>query len=408
MKRRLRGHYEPSVAGGIACRGFVPDPLPPTPPLRIDPALQDKLDQAHLALGRLDSLTTLLPDAETFLYSYVRKEAVLSSQIEGTRSSLSDLLLYEEDGAPGVPIDDVAEVSCYVAALDCGRSRMAEGLPLSSRLIRELHDKLMQSGRGAGKAPGQFRKIQNWVGGSTPSSADLVPPPPQFIEPCIAELERFMNDVPERHAPLIKAALAHVQFETIHPFLDGNGRVGRLLIPLQLLSDKVLQEPLLYLSLYFKTHRSRYYELLGEVRRSGEWEAWLTFFADAVRLCAAQAVETARALTALVAADRVRVAGLGRHAPGALLVFAALARRPVRSIPSICAETKQSPTTVDRVLSRLGERLSLVREMTGKRRNRVFAYIAYLDMLNREALFESTSDSKRSTGMARKQGKRGG
>lgn len=339
----------------------------------------------------------MLPDAETFLYSYVRKEAVLSSQIEGTKSSLSDLLLYEEDGAPGVPIDDVAAVSCYVAALYCGRQRVAEGLPLSSRLIREVHAKLMQSGRGAGKAPGQFRRIQNWVGGATPSAADLVPPPPQFIEPCIANLERFMNDVPERHAPLVKAALAHVQFETIHPFLDGNGRVGRLLIPLQLLSDKILQEPLLYLSLYFKANRSRYYDLLGEVRRTGDWEAWLAFFADAVRLCAAQAVETARSLTALVAVDRVRVAGLGRHSPSALLVFSALARRPVRSIPSLCAETKQSPTTVARGLSRLAERLSLVREMTGKRRNRVFAYIAYLDMLNREALFEPGETTPAST-----------
>jgi Fic family protein len=402
MKRSLIGHYEPSVAGGVACRGFVPDSLPPKPPLRIDADLQDKLDQAHLALGRLDSLTTLLPNAETFVYSYVRKEAVLSSQIEGMRSSLSDLLLYEEDGAPGVPIADVAEVSCYVAALDCGRQRLAEGLPLSSRLIREVHGKLMQSGRGAGKAPGQFRKTQNCVGGATPSSAELAPPPPQFIEPCIADLERFMNDVPHRHAPLVKAALAHAQFETIHPFLDGNGRVGRLLISLQLLSDKVLQEPLLYLSLHFKTNRSRYYELLGHVRRTGDWEAWLGFFAEAVRLCAAQAVETARALTALVAADRIRVAGLGRHAPGALLVFAALARRPVRSIPSICAETRQSPTTVDRVLSRLTERLSLVREMTGKRRNRVFAYIAYLDMLNREALFDSPADAVGSTNAAKR------
>ena len=395
MNRAPTGRYEPSVAAGLACKGFVPEPLPPKPPVSIGAELQDKLDQAHLALGRLDSLTTLLADAQTFLYSYVRKEAVLSSQIEGTRSSLSDLLLFEEDGAPGVPIDDVTEVSCYVAALDHGVQRLHEGLPLSSRLIRELHGKLMQSGRGAGKAPGEFRRVQNWVGGATPSAAELVPPPPPFIEPCIADLERFINDLPMRHPPLVKAALAHLQFETIHPFLDGNGRVGRLLIPLLLLSEKVLQEPLLYLSLYFKVHRARYYELLTQVRRTGDWEAWIAFFADAVRLCAAQAVETARSITALVALDRQCVATLGRHAPSAMLVFDALTRRPVRNIPGICTETGQSPTTVARVLDRLRDRLDLVRELTGKRRNRVYAYVAYLDALNREALFDVADNSSK-------------
>lgn len=389
MNRTPTGRYEPSIAAGMACKGFVPEPLPPSPPLAISADLQDKLDQAHLALGRLDSLTTLLPDAQTFLYSYVRKEAVLSSQIEGTRSSLADLMLFEADGAPGVPIDDVTEVSCYVEALDHGVKRLHEGLPLSSRLIRELHETLMQSGRGAGKAPGEFRRVQNWVGGVTPSAAELVPPPPQFVEPCVADLERFLNDLPKRHSPLIKAALAHVQFETIHPFLDGNGRVGRLLIPLLLLSEKVLQEPLLYLSLYFKVHRARYYDLLTHVRRTGDWETWLEFFADAVRLSAAQAVETARAITALVAADRQRIATLGRLAPSAILVFDALTRRPVRSIPNICAETGQSAMTVTSALGRLGERLGMVRELTGKRRNRVYGYIAYLDTLNREALFDT-------------------
>jgi Fic family protein len=387
LNRARTGHEEPTVAAGIACRGFVPDPLPPEPSLFIDAALQRKFDEAYLALGRLDSLTTLLPDAQTFLYSYVRKEAVLSSQIEGTRSSLSDLLLFEEDGAPGVPIDDVAEVSCYVAALDLGVRRLAEGLPLSSRLIRELHAALMQSGRGAGKAPGEFRRVQNWVGGATPSAAELVPPPPQFVEECIADLERFLNDVPIPHAPLIKAALAHLQFETIHPFLDGNGRVGRLLIPLLLMQDRVLQQPLLYLSLYFKTHRTRYYDLLPHVRRTGDWESWLAFFADAVQLAATQAVQTARALTELVATDRRKIVALGRQAASAMMVFDALARRPVRSIGSIVAETHQSPVTVAASLDRLAG-LSLSRELTGRRRNRVFGYIAYLDTLNREALFD--------------------
>lgn len=387
MDRQLTGRYEPTVAAGIPCQGFVPDPLPPQPPLLIDAALQRKLDQALLALGRLDSLTTLLPDAQTFLYSYVRKEAVLSSQIEGTRSSLADLLLFEEDGAPGVPIDDVAEVSCYVAALDHGVRRLAEGFPLSSRLIRELHAALMQSGRGAGKSPGEYRRVQNWVGGLSPSAAELVPPPPPFVEPCIADLERFLNDLPEPQPPLIKAALAHVQFETIHPFLDGNGRVGRLLIPLLLMQDGVLQQPLLYPSLYFKVHRARYYELLSQVRRSGDWEAWLGFFADAVQLAATQAVQTARALTDLVATDRRRIVTLGRQAASCMLVFDALARRPVRSITSVCAETGQSPMTVGSAMQRLTD-IGLARELTGRLRGRVFGYAAYLDTLNREALFE--------------------
>ncbi len=388
MHRTPTGRFEPTVAAGMACQGFVPEPLPPRPPLAADAALQQRLDDAHVAIGRLDSLTTLLPDAQTFLYSYVRKEAVLSSQIEGTRSSLSDLLLFEEDGAPGVPIDDVSEVSRYVAALNHGMRRLAEGLPISSRLMRELHAELMRSGRGAGKAPGEFRRVQNWVGGLTPTSAELVPPPPPFVEPCIADLERFINDIPERHPPLVKAALAHLQFETIHPFLDGNGRVGRLLIPLLLMHEGLLQQPLLYLSLYFKVHRARYYELLSQVRKSGDWESWLGFFADAVTHAATQAVQTARALTDLVAADRKRIVALGRHAPSAMLVFDSMTRRPVRSIPHICAKTQQSPTTVGTTLQRL-QGIDLVRELTGLKRNRVFGYTAYLDLLNREALFDT-------------------
>ena len=391
MIRGITGRYEPSVAHGIACQGFVPNPLPPIPPLEWPAALQDKLDQAHLALGRLDSLTTLLPDAAMFLYSYVRKEAVLSSQIEGTQSSLADLLMFEADAAPGVPIDDAREVSCYVAALDHGVARLAEGLPLSSRLICELHERLMQSGRGAGKAPGkepgEFRRIQNWVGGPSPNAASLVPPPPQHIAQCITALENFMNDVPERHTALVKAALTHVQFETIHPFLDGNGRVGRLLIPLVLLNEKVLQQPLLYLSLFFKVHRGRYYDLLTRVRTHGDWEAWLAFFLDAVQLCAAQAVDTARQINKLLVQDRLRVAALGRAAPSCALVFETLAQRPVRSVTSICQQTQQSPVTVNTVLLKL-QSIGLVREMTGRRRGRVFGYTAYLDTLNRDALFD--------------------
>jgi Fic family protein len=245
---------------------FVPASLPPEPALVIDASLQERLDEAHLALGRLDSITVLLPETSVFLYSYVRKEAVMSSQIEGTQSSLSDLLLFEAEGSPGVPLDDVREVSCYVGALEHGLALLKGGLPLCTRLMNEMHAKLMTHGRGAGKAPGEVRRTQNWIGGASPARAAFVPPPPQRVDACLSGLEKFLNDQPVRHSALIKAALSHVQFETIHPYLDGNGRLGRLLIPLILVHERVLREPLLYLSLYFKAYRSNYYEMLQRVR----------------------------------------------------------------------------------------------------------------------------------------------
>ncbi|PKM00905.1 MAG: cell filamentation protein Fic, partial [Gammaproteobacteria bacterium HGW-Gammaproteobacteria-7] len=273
-------------------------------------ALKERADQA---LGRLDGITLLLPDPEIFLYQYVRKEALLSSQIEGTQSSLSDLLLFELDEAPGVPLDDVEEVSNYVAALNHGLRRMREdGFPLSLRLLREMHEKLLHGGRGAHKTPGEFRRSQNWIGGRSPATASFVPPPPEHLTQCLGEFETFLHegDVPT----VIRTALAHVQFETIHPFLDGNGRLGRLLIALMLCSDGVLREPSLYLSLYFKTHRARYYALLDAVRTQGDWEGWLAFFLDGVAETAQQAVDTAQRLLQLLAVDRARIAGLGRRA----------------------------------------------------------------------------------------------
>lgn len=385
MKRGLTGTYETSTAGGETCRAFVPAPLPPDPPLVFSPELQGQLDAALLALGRLDSIGVLLPDTAVFLYSYVRKEAVLSSQIEGTQSSLADLMVYEADGAPGVPLDDVQEVSCYVAALEHGLALLHGGLPICLRLMNEMHGKLMAHGRGAGKSPGEIRRSQNWIGGARPSRAAFVPPPPQRLGECLSALERFLNDQPQRHTPLIKAALAHVQFETIHPYLDGNGRLGRLLIPLILVNEGILREPLLYLSLHFKTHRETYYELLQTAREQGDWEEWLWFFATAVAEAANQAVATARALTDLYAADRQRIqAKLGRLANSALLVHHALYTRPISQIAGICAQTRQSPNTVAKMLGKLAE-MGIVRELTGQKRGRVFCYAAYLDILNREA-----------------------
>jgi Fic family protein len=257
------------------------------------------------------------------------------------------------------------------------------GLPLCIRLLNEMHAKLMTHGRGAGKAPGEVRRTQNWFGGASPSRAAFVPPPPQRVGGCLSDLEKFLNDQPLRHSPLIKAALSHVQFEIIHPYLDGNGRLGRLLIPLILAHEGVLREPLLYLSLYFKTYHSNYYEMLQRVREHGDWEEWLWFFATAVRYAATQAVDTATALIALGEADRERIRSLGRVAPSALQVHQALFGRPVSTISAIGAVTGQSPHTVDKMLDVMIE-LGLVREVTGMKRNRIYEYAAYLELLNRE------------------------
>ena len=380
MQRGLTGSYQITATGGEKVSAFIPYPLPPAPPVLLDAPRQARLERALLACGRLDAITTLLPDPDLFLYAYIRREAVLSSQIEGTQSSLSDLLLFELDAAPGVPFDDVVEVSNYVAALEHGLARLREGFPLSNRLLREMHGKLLAVGRGADKQPGQFRSSQNWIGGTRPGNAQYVPPPAHEVEPCMAALERFLHadDAP---GALLKAALAHVQFETIHPFLDGNGRVGRLLIALVLHHDGVLRQPLLYLSLYFKQHRAEYYRLLATVRQTGDWEAWLDFFLDGVAHTATGAVDTAHRLLALFQADAARVQTLGRSAANALRVFDALRRRPLASIDDLSQRLALSYPTVARAIDAL-QGLGIVREITGKKRERVFAYQAYLDVLN--------------------------
>ena len=318
MKRELQGRYVTISTVGEKAQAFVPAPLPPRPPIDWTPELRSKFDQALLALGRLDSVSTLLPDTSLFLYMYVRKEAVLSSMIEGTQSSLSDLLLFELDQEPGVPLNDVREVSNYVAALNHGLRLMENGLPLSLRLFREIHGVLLTQGRGSNQTPGEFRRSQNWIGGTRPGNAAFVPPPAEEVLACMSKLEFFLHDQPEPTPVLLKAALAHVQFETIHPFLDGNGRLGRLLITLLLCAQKVLREPMLYLSLYFKTHRQYYYELLDNVRLTGDWEAWLDFFAEAVIVSATQSVETALHLLDLLNQDRDKISGLGRAAASTL------------------------------------------------------------------------------------------
>ncbi len=382
MKRALQGHYVKVAAAGEAFKAFVPAPLPPRPAIEWTPALRGRFDAALLALGRLDAVTDLLPNAALLLYSFVRKEAVLSSMIEGTQSSLADLMLFELDEQPGVPLEDAREVSRYVAALEHGLSRLRGGFPLSLRLIREVHEVLMGSeGRGAKLAPGEFRRSQVWIGGTRPGNAVFVPPPANEISECLKHFERFLHGLPEATPPLIKAALAHVQFETIHPFLDGNGRVGRLLIALQLTADGLLREPLLYLSLHFKEHRQTYYELLNAVRMSGDWETWLEFFADAVLGSATQAAATAKRLLELASADGLRIAGLGRAAVSAVVLHQALQHKPIATAASLSAATGLTPATVNKALAHL-ERIGMVTELTRKQRGRVFSYTRYADILN--------------------------
>ncbi len=381
MKRTLQGRYEVVSTTGEKVRAFVPAPLPPSPPIEWSATLRARFDEALVSLGRLDSVTLMLPDVSLFLYSYVRKEAVLSSMIEGTQSSLSDLLLFEMDEQPGVPLDDVREVSNYVAALDHGLTRLRGGFPLSLRLLREVHSHLLAQGRGADKTPGEFRRSQNWIGGTRPGNAVFVPPPPEQVMECMGALELFLHDQPESTSPLLKAALAHVQFETIHPFLDGNGRLGRLLIALLLCERKVLREPMLYLSLFFKMHRQTYYELLNRVRADGDWESWLDFFAEAVAVTAGQAVETVQRLEALARQDRERIQGLRRAAGSALRVHHELLRRPIATSRVIEKQIGLSHVTVNKTLDHLC-RLGLARELTGHKRNRVFSYPAYLAILN--------------------------
>jgi len=383
MHRLQPGHYITVTTAGEPFKAFVPAPLPPEPPLVWSATLRHKFDGALVALGRLDSVTALLPNAALLLYSFVRKEAVLSSQIEGTQSSLADLMLYEIDEEPGVPVEDAREVSRCVAALERGLKGLRGGLPVCTRLICDMHKVLLSHPGGKAKAPGEVRRSQVWIGGTRPGNAVFVPPPPEEVSKCLAPLERFLNDEPEPVPPLLKAALAHVQFETIHPFLDGNGRIGRLLIVLQLVADGVLRAPMLYPSLYFKRHRALYYELLNEVRLRGDWERWLDFFAEGIEVSATQAVTTANTLLALVNADRDRIARLGRAAPSALAVHQALQRQPIATAASLVKTTGLTAATVNKSLVHL-ERIGVVGELTNRQRGRVFSYGKYVQELAAE------------------------
>src|SRR2546427_5313003 len=329
-KSRLGTYVTTTTVTGEPVQACIPPKLPPNPPVELA-GLYQHLDRANQALGRLDALTTLLPDTKFFLYLYIRKEALLSSQIEGTQSSFSDLLLFESNAEPGVPIDDVEEVSNYVAAMQHGLRRIAGGFPLSLRLIREIHAILLRGGR-ANRTPGEFRRSQNWVGGTRPGNAAFVPPPPERLMECLDSFERFLHDEKHKLPILVEAGLVHVQFETIHPFLDGNGRLGRLLITLLLCSKGILREPLLYLSLYFKTHRQRYYDLLQRVRTEGVWEEWIEFFLEGTETTARQAADTAVQILHLFETDRKKIGATGRKAASSLALHEYLQAHPLTKL----------------------------------------------------------------------------
>ncbi|WP_158925862.1 Fic family protein [Acidisphaera sp. S103] len=374
------GRYEATAVDGEMVRAYVPVPLPPIPPVDLS-GLHVALELANQTIGRLDGIASVLPDPSLFLYIYIRKEALLSSQIEGTQSSLSDLLLYEAEEVPGVPIDDTREVSNYVAAMSHGLSRLREDFPLSLRLIREIHEILLSKGRGQDKDPGEFRRSQNWIGGTRPGNALFVPPPPHLVMDCLGALETFIHtDTPDLPL-LVKAALVHVQFETIHPFLDSNGRLGRLLITFLMCERGILREPLLYLSLFFKQNRQAYYEHLQAVRQHGAWEAWVEFFLRGVTETARQGIQTAQNLLRLFGNDHARIEQLGRPAATALRLHQFFQRRGLTTIPAASRHLGLSQPTVTSAIAHL-RKLGIVRETTGRLRGKVFVYGAFLDLLS--------------------------
>ena len=366
---------------GEKVEAFVPPPLPPNPAVQMN-RLYRHLEAANRALGQLNGITSILPSTPLFLYMYVRKEALLSSQIEGTQSSLSDLLLFENEQAPGVPLDDVQEVSNYISAMEHGLARIEEGLPVSIRLIREVHETLMTKGRRSIQQPGEFRRSQNWIGGTRPGNALFVPPPPECILDLMSQLEAFIHADAQQIPSLIKAGLVHVQFETIHPFLDGNGRLGRLLVTLLFRAQNILKKPTLYLSLYFKTHRQQYYDLLQNVRERGDWESWLEFFLEGITETSLQAAEAAREILGLCEKDQNRIKSLGRPAASALRVHQFLQQKPIAGIPAVAQALGISAPTTAKSFRYLQD-LGILQEITGKRRNRIFAYSDYLSILNR-------------------------
>ena len=382
MKRETQGRFETCFMPTESYRAFVPIPLPPEPPVEIG-AFSALLDQANRSIGELNGVVDTASDPSLLTYMYVRREAVLSSQIEGTQSTLDDLMKYESEHAVGVPVPEAEEVSTYVAALNHGLKRLHEGFPLSLRLVREVHEILLKHSRGYNKRPGIFRESQNWIGGSRPGNARFVPPPPHMLMECLGAWETFMNEQDESIPTLVRAALLHVQFETIHPFLDGNGRVGRLLITLYLCASGILRSPLFYPSLFFKKNRSLYYEALNAVRKDGDWEAWVSFFLEGVIEAARDAKDT------LVTAQRIfikgyeKIATLKRAAGSAGIVFREFCRKPLLTIAEITRETGLSKPTVIKSVRHLLD-IGLVANNSTRKWGQIYTFTRYAELISRD------------------------
>jgi Fic family protein len=399
MPKRTTGKYKPRSVGGETFAAFVPKRLPPLdPPIVIDDALAARLRTAEQALVRLELAGEMVPSLDWFIYAFVRKEAVLSSQIEGTQATLVDLLAFEaqESAESSVaPTADVEEICNYLDALAYSRAQLARphGLPLSMRLLNEAHARLMRGVRGADKHPGEVRRSQNWIGGSRPGNAAYVPPPPEVLGEVLGAFEKYLH-AKDSLPPLVRAGLLHVQFETIHPYLDGNGRIGRLLVTLLLEHWKLLTKPLLYLSLFFKRHRDDYYRRLDAVRTEGDWEAWLAFFLDGVATIAEEAVASARELFTLVAADRTRVLAHEGMSVVALRLFELLPRHPVVTVASVMRLVETTKPTAGRAIDLLIA-AGVLAETTGKKRDRSFVYRAYLDRLKVGTELGGASETQR-------------
>lgn len=379
---RVTGRTVGSTVGSERVATFVPNPLPPRePPLEMDAKRGALLVRAEQALARLEVAGEMVPSLDWFIYAFVRKEAVVSSQIEGTQATLIDLLEFEAEEDDRAAVEDVREVCNYLDAVKYARGqlRSSKGLPLSMRLLNEAHRRLMRGVRGANKQPGEIRSSQNWIGGTRPGNAVFVPSPPEELPALLSDLEKYLhagNGLP----PLLRIGLAHVQFETIHPYLDGNGRIGRLLIALLLEHWKLLSAPLLYLSLFFKRHRAEYYRLLGEVRRSGDWEGWTDFFLEGVATIADEAVTAAREVFALVSADRQRLIVASGASIMAIRLLDLLPVHPVVTIPGVVKLLETTKPTAGKAVQLL-ESLGVLTETSGKQRDRTFAYAAYLEKL---------------------------
>ena len=379
MKSQTRSGEFVAQPGGY--RAFIPKPLPPTPPLVVDAEMQVLLSKADRALGRLDGSIRTLPNPDLFIFMYVRKEAVLSSQIEGTQSSLNDILEVEAEIFGNEHPRDVDEVLNYVHAMNYGLVRLTE-LPLCNRLIREIHSVLLTGVRGGNAQPGELRKIQNWIGpqGCTLKEATFVPPPPQQLEAILSQFERFLHD--ESLPALLQIGIAHAQFETIHPFLDGNGRVGRLLIAFMLYQREILEIPVLYISYYFKKYRQQYYEQLQSVRENGSWEAWLKFFLQGIYEVSQEATETSRKIVDLREAHRQRIAeNFGRVAGNAMQVLETLYQRPFIKVQDIIELSKVSYPAANQLMNKFVDH-GLLTEVTGQARNRQFRYGSYIELFN--------------------------